>query len=258
MRARNIKPGFFTNEILGTADPMVCLLFAGLWCLADKDGRLEDRPLRIKAELFPYRDNLDLNGYLTVLERSGFISRYEVGGQRYIQVENFARHQSPHHTEKPRGYPANPQHSRGEHCEQALAPLCNGEYQVSERSDSLIPDSLIPDSRPAPAEPASRKPKSGKVTLANWLENLPEGEQAIPADDSIFDWAAKVGVPDDFLRLAWLTFKSKYSEDSKKYADWRAAFRNSVRGNWFKLWWIDNDGRYRLTTVGEQARRAAA
>ncbi len=75
-RARNIKPSFFTNELLGTEDPMVSLTFAGLWCLADKEGILEDRPLRIKAELFPYRENLDVNGYLTVLQRLGFIHRY--------------------------------------------------------------------------------------------------------------------------------------------------------------------------------------
>ena len=66
-RARNIKPSVFTNELLGTLAPEVTLLFMGLWCLADKDGILEDRPLRIKAEIFPYRDNLDVNGYLTVL-----------------------------------------------------------------------------------------------------------------------------------------------------------------------------------------------
>jgi len=78
-RSRNIKPGFFTNELLGTADPMVCLTFAGLWCLADKEGILEDRPLRIKAELFPYRESLDVNGYLTDLSRLGFIQRYQHG-----------------------------------------------------------------------------------------------------------------------------------------------------------------------------------
>ncbi len=65
MRARNIKPGFFKNEHLGTADPIVALLFEGLWLLADRDGRLEDRPLRIKAEIFPYREGLDINGSLT-------------------------------------------------------------------------------------------------------------------------------------------------------------------------------------------------
>ena len=265
MRARNIKPGFFTNEILGTADPMVCLLFAGLWCIADKDGRLEDRPLRIKAELFPYRESLDVNGYLTVLERSGFITRYEVGGIGYIQVENFAKHQSPHHTEKPKGYPSKIQQSSGHQREQSLTPLSNGEYQVSERSDSLIPDSLIPDSlipdslipdsAPAPAEPDNQSAKARKVTLTVWLDNLPESEDIIRPDDPIYQWAEQVGLADDMIGLAWSAFEAKYSQAAKKYIDWRAVFRTAVRENWLKLWYI-RDGQHMLTTVGEQSRRA--
>lgn len=107
-RARNIKPSFFTNEILGTLDPMVALTFAGLWCLADKDGILEDRPIRIKGELFPYRDGLDVNGYLTVLQLHKFIVRYVVDNVGYIKVLEFQKHQHPHHTEKAKGFPQPP------------------------------------------------------------------------------------------------------------------------------------------------------
>lgn len=142
MRARNIKPGFFSNEILGTLDPIICLLFAGLWGLADRTGVLEDRPMRIKAELFPYRDALDINGYLTVLERLKFIHRYKVGGKGFIKVNEFEKHQSPHHTERAKNYPQ--PSDADEECE--LTPLDNGELPVPERSDSLIhrfSDSLI-------------------------------------------------------------------------------------------------------------------
>ena len=141
-RARNIKPSFFTNELLGTEDPMVSLTFAGLWCLADKEGILEDRPLRIKAELFPYRENLDVNGYLTVLQRLGFIHRYVVNGVGYLQVINFEKHQCPHHTEKSKKYPK----YQDVKDLTVKSPLSNGEKQVPTRSDSLIHDSLIPDS----------------------------------------------------------------------------------------------------------------
>jgi hypothetical protein len=113
-----------------------------LWCLADKEGILEDRPLRIKAELFPYRENLDVNGYLTVLQRLGFIHRYVVNGVGYLQVINFEKHQCPHHTEKSKKYPKY-------HDVKDLtvkSPLSNGEKQVPTRSDSLIHDSLIPES----------------------------------------------------------------------------------------------------------------
>lgn len=131
MRARNIKPGLFKNEVLGCADPLLTLLFEGLWCMADKEGRLEDRPLRIKAEIFPYREIPDINGYLTQLERMGFIRRYKVKEAALIEVLNFKKHQSPHHTEKKSELPA-----------PVNSPLEHGENPP----DSLIPDSLIPDS----------------------------------------------------------------------------------------------------------------
>ena len=99
-RARNIKPSLFKNEVLGVADPLLTILFTSLWCLADKRGRLEDRPLRIKAETFPYREGIDINGYLTELSRLEFIHRYVVDGLAIIQIINFEKHQNPHHTEK--------------------------------------------------------------------------------------------------------------------------------------------------------------
>ena len=53
-RARNIKPGFFKNEELAECSLAARLCFPGLWLLADREGRLEDRPKRIKGELFPF------------------------------------------------------------------------------------------------------------------------------------------------------------------------------------------------------------
>jgi len=98
-RARNIKPALFKNEVLGVADPLFTLCFEGLWLLADREGRLEDRPLRIKAEIFPYRDGLNIENILDWLASSGFIVRYQYGENRYIQVVNFAKHQNPHKNE---------------------------------------------------------------------------------------------------------------------------------------------------------------
>ena len=195
MRARNIKPSFFTNELLGTYDPIIQLLFAGLWCLADRDGRLEDRPLRIKAELFPYRESMDINGYLTVLERDGFLVRYRAGGMDLIQVENFVKHQAPHHTEKSRNYPPPTKENQGAARECVLTPLNNREHQVPTRSDSLIPDSLIPDSKTlavakAPAAPSVKAVKIGfdyETAVWSGLQENPEliasWQQAYPAVD---------------------------------------------------------------------------
>ncbi len=53
MRARSRKPGFFKNEDLAEVGPYAQLLFERLWCLADREGKLGDRPKKIKAEIFP-------------------------------------------------------------------------------------------------------------------------------------------------------------------------------------------------------------
>jgi hypothetical protein len=250
MRARNIKPSFFTNEALGVLDPIIQLTFAGLWCLADRDGILEDRPLRIKAELFPYREGLDMDGFLTVLEKAGFIERYTVHKNSYIYVIAFSKHQSPHKTENAKNYPRKPLNEN----DNAVAPLSNGELTVTERPDSLIhgfTDSLIPDSK----SPTSAKRAS--VGIDVWRESLGD-ELAIPENDPIFDYAEKTGIPIDFLELSWKRFVEDMRERGTRKKDWRMHYRNAVRGNWFKLWWFDGDGVCRLTTTGEQARRAAA
>lgn len=94
-RARTIKPGFFTNDTLGSLPPVVRLLFAGLWTISDRNGRLEDRPVRIKALLLPY-DSVNVNKALTTLADSGFIVRYQLDGAKYIEIANFRKHQTPH------------------------------------------------------------------------------------------------------------------------------------------------------------------
>ena len=81
------------------------LLFIGLWIIADREGRLEDRPARIKVETLPY-DNCDVDRLLDDLARFGFIIRYEVDGVRYIQITNFTKHQNPHKNEKASEIPA--------------------------------------------------------------------------------------------------------------------------------------------------------
>lgn len=146
MRARSIKPGVCDNELLGTADPFYTLLFERLWMMADREGRLEDRPLRIKAQAFPYREGLDVEPMLQWLETNDFIVRYRSGNDRYIQVKKFADHQSPHVKEAPSKIPA--PDSSGASTVQA--PDKHGASPVPDREipalAALTPSSLTPDS----------------------------------------------------------------------------------------------------------------
>lgn len=97
-RARYLKPTFFTNERIGELAPLERLAWQGLWCQADREGRLKDRPKSLKIEVLPY-DDCDFDAILASLELAGFIVRYEVDGERYIGIPSFPEHQSPHYKE---------------------------------------------------------------------------------------------------------------------------------------------------------------
>lgn len=102
-RTRNIKPAFFLNDELAELPALARLLFIGLWCIADRDGYLEDKPNKIKAEILPY-DNCDVNELLDKLNEK-FIKRYSLGEKKYIFIINFSKHQNPHLKEKPSEIP---------------------------------------------------------------------------------------------------------------------------------------------------------
>lgn len=159
-RARNIKPGFFKNEDLAECSPFARLCFAGLWTLADREGRLEDRPKRIKGDLFAF-DSIEVEPLLRELVRWRFISRYVVGDMAVIQILKFSDHQTPHFKEVQSALPPDPNpglapdstnkkpkalHPLNEHQAQdkpETGPQLNGGSKPPE-SGFLIPDSRSP------------------------------------------------------------------------------------------------------------------
>jgi hypothetical protein len=141
-RARNVKPAFFKNEDLGQLSAHARLLFIGLWCLADVKGRLEDRPKRIQAEVFPY-ETVNIDSLLNELANSegDFITRYVVDDQHFIEITKFHLHQNPHPNEKKKGSSIpSPVMDRGK------SRLLVGDQSITSRADILNPDILNPDS----------------------------------------------------------------------------------------------------------------
>jgi hypothetical protein len=150
-RMRTIKPGFFKNEDLLECEPLARILFEGLWCWGDREGRLEDRPKRLKMEILP-ADNCDVEQLLVQLVRADMILRYEVDGQRFIQIPTFKRHNTPHYKETgsvippPPGWPgANPGSNQGE----PLRDLGSGEWDQGSGEED--PGSCTPAHETSPA-----------------------------------------------------------------------------------------------------------
>lgn len=171
-RARNIKPGFFRNEDLAECSFAARLCFAGLWTLADRDGRLEDRPKRIKGDLFPF-DTVDVEPLLQELAVHKFILRYETDGMKAIQVLEFSKHQTPHYSEKAIGIKP-PELQENKLHEECKTPENSKSHGLIKRGaqppESLNPDSLIPDS-PNPSEDSEAK-ASGAAAPVGRVDDL--------------------------------------------------------------------------------------
>ncbi len=98
-------------------------------------------------------------------------------------------------------------------------------------------------------------PITPKGVTAFLEECKARNEKPIPEDDPVFEYAEKAGIPTDYLRLCWREFVEQNREKGKRYKDWRKAFRNCVRNNWYKIWYRSADGSIGLTTQGLTASK---
>lgn len=104
-RKREIHFGFFKNEDIAELPPLARLLLIGMWNLADREGRLEDRPKKLKMEVLP-GDNCDGEELIAAIAAKGFIVRYAVNGEKYIQIDNWHKYQHVHPKETPSVIPS--------------------------------------------------------------------------------------------------------------------------------------------------------
>lgn len=199
-RARNIKPGFFINEDLVELPFETRLLFIGLWTVADRDGRLEDRPRKIKMAVFP-SDDVDVSVSLDALESKGLIVRYIVENERFIEIVNFTKHQSPHRDEKASTIPA---------------PYKHGASTVQIR---LNPESLL-------LNPDSLNPENGKrknaaraaTTIDPEFEPLPKDKTRLAEE-----------CPTVKIDIETANFIDHYLGNGEKGKDWNAKWRKWIR-----------------------------
>jgi hypothetical protein len=96
MRIRTIKPEFFHHEGLFEAELETKLpirvAFAGLWCIADREGRFKWEPRRIGVQVLPY-DGVDFSRVLDALTTRGFVLKYRVGDECFGFIPSFLKHQ---------------------------------------------------------------------------------------------------------------------------------------------------------------------
>ena len=235
-RARLIKPGFYKNEQLAECSMLARFIFPGLWMLADRRGRLEDRPKRIKAEVLPYDDG-DVDLLLEELAAQGLIRRYQADGVRLIQIVEFEKHQHCHIKEPESTLPAPDIAS----VQPDQAPDKNGASTVpAPDKNQSGPAEAEADTE---AEAEAEKPRAPRAARKRATRTLIPPDFAV--SERVRQWAQENGHSriDEHLDA----FKRKAQAKGYEYADWDAAFMEAIRENWARL-----TTRTSLSAVGQR------
>jgi hypothetical protein len=210
-----IKPAFFKHAELFAAERDSALplriAFAGLWTVADKEGRFKWKP-DLKPDVLPY-DDVDMLDVLGALERAGFIHRYVVDGKDYGLIPSFREHQTFHKSERGSTIPPPPDNGRST----VKAPVSNGGSTVRPTSDTVavavavtgtVADAVAADGALPPAAAAADVPEPTIDYLVRCVRALNNGMRAntavraareIPStsQSGVVDWEKK-GVPIEF------------------------------------------------------------
>jgi hypothetical protein len=216
-RTRSIKPSFFKNEFLAECEPMARLLFIGLWTLADSQGRMEFRPMRIRAELFPY-ENCDILGLLKQLSDKGFVRAYESGDMKVLEIPTFGEHQRCHPDERDEGLPPSDESAQTiVFSEQNTKPgnptLEPGNPPASCAFNPLI---LLPSSSSAPSTPKRRCSKPAdplRWSAESGWEGITDADRA--------EWSQAYPAADLPVELAKATQWLKANPKKARKSNWR-------------------------------------
>lgn len=201
-RIRTIKPEFFTSEDIVELSPLARLFYIGLWCEADREGRLAWKAKTFKLRYLP-ADDCDLEALSAELTEAGLVEIYEVDGKQYAEIPSFTRHQVINNRESASEIPAR------------VADACP---------------------RVKAEGKEGREGKEGKDASKDAKRGKPR-KTSIPADFKISDrvkrWAAEKGHSRLDERLEHFVGKAK--ANGYTYTDWDEAFMAAVRDDWAKL-----------------------
>jgi hypothetical protein len=99
-RIRSVHPDLHRDKTIAGITAAAERTFVRLWCHLDDEGRGEDDPELLKADLYPRHREMDaaaIDRDLSELETAGLIIRYQVDGERYLccKPETWCRYQRP-------------------------------------------------------------------------------------------------------------------------------------------------------------------
>lgn len=178
-RIRSIKPEFFTSAQVLECSPNARLLFVGLWCFCDDQGRHPFSPKQAKAEVFPADETITIENVRRMLDElsaNDLIRVYDHSGVPLFFVTGW-KHQKIDRPQAAR-YPDPPE---------AVVSADSSSIRRTLAPDPIRSDPIREDSHPT-GESHPQKKKAGSpeerglvVTLADFVDEVAEGVRAYNA-----------------------------------------------------------------------------
>lgn len=204
-RIRTIKPEFFTSDDICALEPYARLLYIGLWCEADREGRFEWKPTAFKRRYLP-DDSIAIENLCQKLIASGLVVLY---GDGLAYIPTFAKHQHINPRESASSLP-NPD---------ASSRVIDASSRVSD----------VQGGREGKGREGKEDASRSRRTSAR-KTSLPEN---FSISERVSQWAREKG----FTRLSEHldAFKAKVKANGYAYVDWDAAFMEAIRNDWARL-----------------------
>jgi hypothetical protein len=176
-RIRTIKPQYFRHEEIFEAEKRsgmpLRVIYAGLWTVADREGRFEWKPRILKLDVAPF-DDLDFEAALVVLCQIGVIAKYAVKSKTYAHIPSWHKHQQVNVREAKSTIPA-PEDADESTCVHMHEQVHGDDQSCGEREGEREREGkgregeeVVEQAQPAPSNPEPEEPLG-----TNWQELTP-------------------------------------------------------------------------------------
>ncbi len=216
-RIRTIKPEFFTSGDVVELSPLARLFYIGLWCEADKEGRMSWSVKTLKLRYLP-GDNCNVDELADELVKSGMLTLYAIEGKQYAEIPSFKKHQVINNRESESTIPAPTVDACTTRESGVKAEGRKGRKGKEGKGREGV------DATNDASEP-TRSPKGSRLE-SDWILPKAWGEWAMKEQPT---WSA------DHCRQIGVKFGAFWQSKTGK---------DATKLDWFKTWqvWVLNDG----------------
>lgn len=141
-RKRMVDPEFWLDEQITSLGYEFRLFYIGSWNFADDYGVVENSSKKLKAQIFPYDDDVDCEAMITKLIELKRYIPFEAEGKKWLYVKNFLKYQRVDKPSKLRN-PQAPKEVLGEDSTTTQEPLLDEEKRSKEKLSEEKRDNLV-------------------------------------------------------------------------------------------------------------------